>query len=832
LSFGCLLTDFFHLLRAFFHFFVLLKVIFMFKNYFKIAFRNMIRHKAYSGINILGLSIGIAACLLILQYVAFELSYENFHAKKDRIYRVRQDRYNNGKLSTQWAAGAYAAGNSFKDAIPEIEDYVKVIRSGDQVAEIRNQPFQIENVYFASPSFFSIFSYPFLQGDSKTALVESYSIVLSETTARNLFGDVQVLGKTINLNGETNYKITGVFKDVPANTQLKFNALLSYATFIKFVGGDQPEKAWQWDGCLTYLLLHKGANPQSVEAKFPTIVNKLAGDDQKKYNSTATYLLQPIQDIHLYSHYMMEPGVNADGKTVYLLLGIAFFIVVIAWVNYVNLATARAISRAREVGVRKAVGSGRMQLIFQFLFESALLNGFAILLAMGLILAAIPSFNHLSGQQLSFSLFGKRDFWLGLGCLFVVGSFFSGLYPAFVLSGFQPVEVLKGNLVTTKSGAILRKSLVVFQFAASLFLLIGTFVVYRQIQFMRNQALGINIDQTLIVNPPIIAKDSSYLQQMTAFKQELVRHASIRSIAISTSIPGEPVGWNAGSIKLVGTDESMGKQYRVIGVDYDFINAYGFKLIAGRPFSKDFGTDPNAVIFNRKGIEQLGFDRPEEAVGKRIDFWGKQYTIAGITENFHQQSLREAYEPLILRLIPDNRGYFSIKMNPGQANQTIEEVKSDWSKYFPGNTFRYFFLDDHFDEQYKADQRFGKVFSLFTILAILVGCLGLFGLASFTTLQRTKEIGIRKVLGASVAGILKLLFQEFTLLLLIAFAIATPLAWFTTHQWLQGYAFRISTEWFYFVLPFVTIVVIALLTVSFQTMKAALSNPVKSLRTE
>ena len=349
---------------------------------------------------------------------------------------------------------------------------------------------------------------------------------------------------------------------------------------------------------------------------------------------------------------------------------------------------------------------------------------------------------------------------------------------------------------------------------------------------MRKQSLGINIDQTLVIPPPIVGIDSTFLQKMTSFKQELQQQSSIRDIAVSTSISGEPVNWNAGGIKLVGADESSSNQYRVIGVDYDYIKTYGLKLIAGRPFSKDFGSDKHSVIFNKKGIEQLGFNNPAEALGKKIDFWGEQYTIEGVTENFHQQSLREAYEPLILRLIPDVHGYLSIKTKSAKAGETIELLKAEWKKFFPGNTFEYFFLDDHFDEQYKADQRFGQVFTLFTSLAILVACLGLFGLASFTTLQRTKEIGIRKVLGASVTNILRLLFREFAVLLLIAFVIAVPIAWFTTSNWLQGYAFRIGLQWTFFVLPFVAIIVIALITVSFQSIKAAIANPVKSLRTE
>jgi len=362
-------------------------------------------------------------------------------------------------------------------------------------------------------------------------------------------------------------------------------------------------------------------------------------------------------------------------------------------------------------------------------------------------------------------------------------------------------------------------------------LLIGTLVVYRQIQFMRNQSLGINIDQTLVVTKPVIT-DSTYGTKMTAFKNELLQNSSITKVAALTSIPGQAIEWNAGGIKLVGAEEKTQKQYRVIGVDYDFVDLFQLKLIAGRKFSKDFGADASAVLFNKAGIELLGFTKPEEALGKKIDFWGEQYTIAGVTEDFHNQSLWEAYEPLILRLMPDVQGYFAVKTTAGHSVQTIEKVKIAWSKFFPGNTFDYFFLDDHFNNQYKADQRFGQVFGFFTLLAILVACLGLFGLASFTTLQRTKEIGIRKVLGASVPGILNLLYKEFAILLLVAFFIAVPLAWLAVNSWLQGYAFRINIHWSFFMLPFVMILLIALITVSFQVIKAAASNPINSLRTE
>lgn len=803
-------------------------------NYFKIAWRNIRRHKAYSGINILGLAIGIASCLLILQYVSFELSYENFQVNKDRIYRVEQDRFDNGKLSTQWAAGAFAVGSAFKAGIPEVDDYVQLLQNNTMLASVNNQPLKIEKVFFSRPSFFNIFTLPLLAGDKNTALKEPNTVALSETTAKRIFGTTNIVGKQLELNQKQTYKVTAVYKDAPANTQIKPDLLISWSSFADeaIKNGFNPDEGWMSDGCLTYLLLRKGADTKRIEAKFIPIADKAVGEQLKQMTASVTYHLQPLPEIHLYSHYMFEPGDTGDGKTVYLLLGIALFIVVIAWVNYINLATARAITRAREVGVRKAIGSQRRQLVVQFLSESALLNGLALMLAIGLVMAAIPGFSALSGNELSFSLFAQPAFWAGLLILFVTGVFFSGIYPAFVLSGFKPIEVLKGKMGGTKQSGALRKGLVVFQFAASLFLLIGTVTVYQQISFMRRQQLGVNIDQTLVVQPPTVGTDSSFMQSITAFKEELKRQTFVNSIAVSTSVPGDAVGWNAGGIKLVEQDLSKQKQYRIIGGDYDYMKTYGLQLVAGRAFSKAFGTDDSTVIFTQKAVELLGFTKPEEALNRRIDFWGGKYTIIGVAKDFHQQSLRQDYDAVILRCIPDVKGPVSIKIKGADAASVIATVKREWNQFFPGNTFEYFFLDEHFNDQYKADQRFGSVFTLFTCLAILVACLGLFGLASFTTLQRTKEIGIRKVLGASIGSILQLLYKEFALLLGVAFIIAAPLAWLSSAKWLQGYAFRIDVSPLYVVLPFLFMIGIAFLTVSFQSIKAAVSNPVKSLRTE
>lgn len=807
----------------------------MLTNYLKIAWRSILRDKGFSLINISGLAIGIAACLLILQYVAYERSYDKFHQNADRVYRVKQDRFEKGVLATEWAGGAYAVGNTMKAIFPEVESYVKLNGPESVVVEWQERQGKAEKMYFTSGDFFQVFSYPLLAGDPQTALAEVNTAVMSESLAKVVFGTEDAMGKTVRINRDQTCKITGVFKDFPANTHLKTDLMVSFETFRKLVNpsndpNQDPENAWNWDGCLTYLLLKPGTNAAALEAKFPAFVEQTQ-PDTKTGNFGVAFSLQSLTDIHLYSHFMQEAELNGDGTTVSLLLGIALFIIIIAWVNYINLATARAVRRAREVGVRKVVGSFRWQLIRQFLVESALLNGVSVVVALALVGLSLPMFNFFTGQELTFSLLVSAPFWAAMATLFVGGTLLSGAYPAFVLSGFRPIAVLKGETRSSKEGVVLRKGLVVFQFAASIFLLAGTLTVFRQISFMRAQNLGLNIDQTVVLKPPPIRTDSTFERQTNAFKQEMLRESGIKSVTVSTSVPGEDVRWNAGGIRLIGADESESNQYRVIAVDYDFLNAYELKLNAGRPFSKEFGTDNRAVVFNEAGLKLLGLTS-EAALGKQIYFWGDTCTIVGIAENFHQQSLREAYEPLILQLRPEVRGKISIKTATQDVQKTLATLQQGWAKFFPGNPFEYFFLDEHFDEQYKADQRFGQVFGLFTLLAILVACMGLFGLASFTTTQRTKEIGVRKVLGASAFQIVRMLYREFSLLILIAFVLVTPLAWYASGRWLQGYSFRVDIAWWQFGLPFAAVLGIALLTVSFQSLKAALTNPAESLRSE
>jgi putative ABC transport system permease protein len=799
----------------------------MLKNYLLVAFRNLTKNKGFSFINISGLAIGMAACLLILQYVSFELSFDNFHTKKDRIYRINQDRYDNGKLSTRWAGGAFAPGSEFKAQLPEIEDFVKLVPAGQVLVNYKNQKIVVDNDYFVSGSFFNIFTYPLLSGDPKTALKEPNTVVISEDISHKLFNNANPMGQTLVINNDKPLKITGVMKNMPANTHMKLDFMQSYNTLIKNYA-PQLDNQWYSDGCTTYLLLKPGTDSKKLEAKFLPIVKKAYAQYK---GASAVYTLQTAQSIHLYSNLMFELQPNGDGNAVYLLLGIAIFVIIIAWINYINLATARGIGRAKEVGVRKTLGSAKGQLIAQFMMEACLLNVLSLLLAFVLIGIFLIPFGNISGYNISFTLFASPVFWITVVGILLAGSFLSGFYPAMVLSSFKPVEVMKGKLSASPRGILLRKGMVVFQFAASIFLLIGSLTVYRQIQYMQKQKLGINIDQTLVIKPPL-AKVDSFYRTMTAFKNTSLTDPSIKSITVSTSVPGEAINWNAGGIVLHGADQSQAKQYRIVGADYDYLNAYDHKLLAGRKISKDFTTDTGSVVFNKKAVQLLGYEKPEQALGKRIDFWGKVYTIVGVVDNYHQQSLRDEYDAIIFRCISDVRGEVSIKVGSGNIQHTIETLRANWKAFFPSDQFDYFFLDNHFNEQYKADQRFGQVFGIFTLIAIIVACLGLFGLVSYTIVQRTKEIGIRKVLGASVNSILQLLYKDFALLIVVAFVVSVPLAWYAIHRWLETYAFRININAFLFIIPFLTVMIIAFATVSFLSVKAALMNPVKSLKTE
>lgn len=765
-----------------------------------------------------------------MQYVNYELSYEDFNENASNIYRIKTNRYNQGELSTEWASGVVSIGHLLNEAYPEVERYARLTETSGVISK-GDIEFMERNIYFANQDAFKIFGTEIIQGDTENALTEPNSIAISESMAKKYFGANEAIGQTLMYNRDRSVIVTAVFRDVPDNTHFKFDVLASWSTIAQGEWAADADRVWYWDGYFNYIELSEGVTAEAFQTKIEEFVESQWGEEMRNMDTWMDFELQPLADIHLYSNFIGEAEVNGDGDSVYALLVISFFIVLIAWVNYINLATAKSMERAREVGLRKVLGSQKGQLIRQFLTESFLVNLFAVMLAFVIVALVLPPFANLTGQPMSMALFTQQGFWIGLGVLFFIGTFLSGLYPAFVLSSFKPVDTLKGAKLTSGGGALLRKGLVIFQFMASVGLIIGTYTVYEQISFMRNQELGVDIDRTMVINGPSVT-DSTYSEQLTAFTEVMKTDASVENVVVSTGVPGRGVGWNAGGIRKEGAPDSEGKQYRVLGLGYEFVETFDMKVIAGRSFSRDYGDEESKILFSRAAAKDFGFSDPEEAIGERIFFWGNVYTIVGVMEDYHHTSLKENYDKLIFRLIPNADGFYSIKYNGANTQQVVQMAQEKWAQFFPGNPFEYFFLEDRFQEQYEADEQFGSVFTIFSGLTIFVACLGLFGLAAFMTSKRIKEIGVRKVLGASVPSILKLLSTDFLKLIMVSVILAIPIAYYGMEQWLNSFAFRIDLYWYIFAFPALLVLMIAVATVSFQTARAAKANPVDSLRYE
>lgn len=804
----------------------------MIKNYLTSVWRYISKNKAFTVINLSGLIIGMTAFMLIAQYVLHELNYDNFWANTNRVYRVQLDRFDKGTLSTQWAAGCAGIGPDLKANFPEVEHYVRLQKS-NALLSYGDTFFKEEGVYYTSQDFFGVFGMHLVSGTDSTALKGLNKIVLSQSMAKKYFGSDDPVGKTMHNNGDQAYLVTGVFEDLPENTHMQIDAMLSFATYAKLVGkkNEAELNEWQWDGFLTYVLLRENTSAKTLEEKLPPYVQNRAGEEFKRFNSGMTFHLMRLKDIHLDSDFIGEFKPNGSRDTTYFLLVISILILAIAWINYVNLSTAKSIERAREVGVRKVMGGLRTQLIQQFLIESFLLNAVAVAIATGAVVLLTPWFNQLTGREIDFFLFKQKLFWLWAVLLVVGGALLSGLYPAFVLSAFKPVEVMKGRFKNSGQGVLFRKGMVVLQFMSSVILIVGTFTVYHQINYMRNQKLGINIDQIVVVHAPNIT-DSTYSSKFEVMKNRLMQYAEVSGTCASSSIPGASPDWNAGGIRRLSQREDEQKQYRVIAMDHDFIPLYGLDLASGRKFSGDIANEHKTVMLNEAGARHMGFAKPDDAIGDQIYFWGDTFRIVGVVKNFRQESLKKNFEPLIFRYEKAPFGFYSIRFNTISVKESLAKFENNWKELFPGNPFNYFFLDEHYNRQYQADQQFGKIFGLFSALAIFIACLGLFGLSSLTAIQRTKEIGVRKVLGASISSILALVSKEYVLLMATSIAIATPLTWWMMNNWLQGFANRIPLAWWIFAVPSLLVIAVAFFTISLHIVRVAKTNPVKSLRYE
>jgi len=813
----------------------------MFKNYFTISLRNLSKRKGYTVLNILGLTIGIACCLLIFQYVSYERSYDTFQKNSSQIVRIRLDEYKQGKLQWQSATSYPAFGPLMKKDYPEVQNYCRLIDDELLLSnDAKNVKFAEKKGYYADPSSVNMLGVQLTRGSASTALDAPDKMIISESMAKKYFGTDDVVGKTLiarNQNPFETFQITGVFKDYPSNSHLIIDYLVSYETLRKVLKAngdteDSANTAIGWYDFYVYLQLSPGTDLQKFQAKMPAFAEKYINNRKgnKANNVKNELFIIPLSDIYLYSNYNQEAEVNGDGSSVNFMFLIAFVIMGIAWINYINLSTARSVERAKEVGVRKVLGAAKIQLIRQFMLENALLNLTAIILAAFAVYALTPAFNHLMGEQAAKGFSMSAKYWLLFSGIFISGTLLSGLYPAFVLSGYQPVAVLKGAFKNTSGGLMLRKGLIVLQFGISVVLIAGTIIVFQQVTFMRNQKLGVNINQTLVLDGVQSVTDSVYQDVLQPFKTDLLRNAGIKGMTVSTSVMGKEIYWTNG-FQSIDHKELGGSTVYRIGVDHDFIPQFELKMLAGRNFSKDFKSDSKAAIINDRAIAQFGFKDPQDAIGKKISS-RDTFTVIGVVQSFHHMGLQKPIDPQLITLVPNARRAYSIKLQTNDLQGTLANVKALWTKYFPNDPFNYYFLDDSFNSQYQSDQRFGEMFTLFAFLAILIACFGLIGLSAYNILQRTKEVGIRKILGASIKNVVFILSKDFLVLVIISFVIAAPVSWLVMHHWLQDFAYRITISWWVFGVAGLLAVAIALSTIGYQAIKAALVNPVKSLRSE
>jgi putative ABC transport system permease protein len=822
----------------------------MFKNYLIIASRILLRRKRFSLINILGLAIGMAACLLIVQYISFELSYDQFHQNAGHIYRVKHQSYSQGNLIENLPKTYSAVGPALKNDFPEVKEITRISKlsglvtarqpNGSQVA------FNEGNLYQAEVSFLKMFSFPMVQG-STDALKSPNAVVITEKTAKKYFAGQDAIGKTIKIQQQISGTditriVTGVCKDVPANSQLQFDFL---------VASDSKEGDWIYPDSYTYVLLSPQTNAKTFEAKLPGFMKKYINGNvssssptQGKTNlANLVFTLQPLLDVHLYSNLSEEISNGGNGNLVWYLGLIAALILIIAYINYVNLSTAGMIDRAKEVGVRKVLGSQRTQLVVQFLFESMLLNLASIAVAIFIVLLTMPWFSELCGVQMGFTLWKDPTFLFAfIGCL-LLGILASALYPALVLSNYKPVQILKGKFMSTGEGIPLRKALVVFQFVATIAFMIGTLVVYQQVNYMKTANKGMDMSKTLIVAAPQNVRSTdqdamTFTSRDSVFQTELMRSPTVQSVTSSSSIPGQSIGYTMSYTRRTPVAGEKSLRLSTLEIGEKFIDQFKVKVVAGDKLSQSRRYNKPPMMLNEAAVISLGFKDPKDAIGKIVETKngrGRVFEneVVGVIQNFHQTSLKDAFTPTVLRMIdPSSVTHYELKINSNDMARSVALVQKTYQNVFPDSAFDYFFLDEFFDQQYKVEQHFGQVFSLFAGFAIFVACLGLFGLTLITISQRIKEIGIRKVLGASVNNILILLSKDFMGLILIANMIALPIAYWSCYRWLQNYQFRVDFSLWFFVLPMLMVCLIALITISTQAIKAALSNPVKSLRTE
>lgn len=807
----------------------------MYVNNLKIAFRNFSKHRSFTAINIFGLVLGTASCLLITLHVLEEISYDSFHPDTDNTYRVTMDMYNNGSLSANSAPVYPAVGPGLVNDFPEVLDFVRILPFGDGVYSVKKEDgslirFNEDRAVFADENFFKLFGFKLVGGDPSLVLSEKNQIVLSESSAKKYFGESNPIGKSITYVGREELIVTGIMEDFPENSHMQFDMISSIKTWNSF---DEWPQNWGWYDFYTFIKVQPDIDIQALSEKVGVYLDEKKAEDYEKESAREILQVQNVADIHLHAKGLSwDMGENGGANRVYFLSAIAILILVIAWVNFINLTTARAIKRAREVGIRKVVGAQRPQLIQQFMTEAFLFNFIAILISIGLVILLVPAINNELNITLDRSLLASQSVLKGLIVLLIIGTVISGFYPALVLSSFRPISVLKGTSGIRKSRFGFRHVLVTFQFIISIVLIIGTMITVKQLKFMQNQDLGLNVDQTLVLKAPSSSRHEGDLSdRRKIFTNGLQELSSIRGFTTSNVVPGV----ENFSISSFNTREypNINRDCYRVRVDENYFEQFEVELLAGRNFSKDMPSDSVAVLLNSTAVKLFGFESPEKALGERLNpnsDWA--WKIIGVVEDYHHASLKESLDPMMFYYRPNSGSFFSLKIQGADVVATIKEVEEVWDAIYPDNPFDFFFLDEHFNKQYTSDLQFNAVFIGFALLAILVACLGLFGLVSFSVEQSRKEIGIRKVLGASVSKIVLIISREYMILIGFAIVTAFPLGYFLMKSWLQDFAYQTVIGPLIFIGGAVIALLVTFLTVSSKSISAAKANPVESLREE
>ncbi len=806
----------------------------MFKNYFKTAIRNFKRNKSYALINTLGLAVGIAACFLIFLVVQFENSFDNFHPDKNNVYRVGTEFHDQDGVS--YSAGvAFPVADGLRAEFPQIKQAASILQQGGQITieNGKNQQKKLkeDNFYYAEPTFFSIFNFPFLAGNPKTALKDPNGAVLTEATAEKYFelgpGNYQdAIGKTIRFENKYSYTVTGILKNIPPNTDFPLDVVASYSALQNT---DVKRNLTDWVSTYgqnyTFVQLQPGTSVKKFNAALKTFAKK---HKPAEYAQDA-YVLQPLTEMHYDERFGNFRGHTFSHSLIQALSLIGIFLIVIACVNFINLATAQAVNRSKEVGVRKVLGSNRQQLGFQFLSETALIVLIASLLAVVIAAITLPFLNQLLDVQMTMSVVANPATILFFVATAILVTILSGIYPAFILSGFNPITALKSKITAKMVGGIsLRRVLVVLQFAIAQVLIIGMFIVVSQMNFFRNASLG--FDKAAIINVPVPGDSISHTK-IDYLHNRLLANPDIKDVSFSYASPSSQGNWSS-DFKFNHEAKSTDFSANLKWADPDYFKTYNLQFVAGRPY---YPSDTvREFVVNETLLKKLGITNPQDAIGKQIDFWDgeKVGNIVGVIKDFNSYSLREPMAPVVLSTWKDVYQTINIKMKQGAEKAVLPFVKNLWTSEFPDYAYDYKFLDKTLENFYKQEAELSQLYKIFAGIAIFISCLGLYGLVSFMAVQRTKEVGIRKVLGASIRNIIYLLSREFTILILIAFIISAPIAWYVMHQWLQNYSYRIPLSASIFILAIISSVLIAWITVAHRAIKAATANPVKSLRTE